>query len=89
MANIGGAAHRNEGLASFVIAAKRAKYGRNELEKEQRENICKVFAMQFMSLVAGLLLLACVASFAFRIFIVMCAAWLLFFPFTLKRGWSF
>jgi len=60
------------GLASSVIAEKQAKYGRNELEKEQRENICKVFAMQFMSPVVGLLLLACIASFALQEFAEGC-----------------
>ena len=34
-----------------VIADKQAQFGRKELEKELRENICKDFATQFMPLV--------------------------------------
>ena len=64
MANTGEAAHRNEwsvleqlfnkcsggptGPASSVIAGKQAHFGRKELEKELCENICQVFATQFM-----------------------------------------
>jgi magnesium-transporting ATPase (P-type) len=50
------------GLDDAGVAKARAEYGMNELEKEERDWIIKIFAMQFTSPVVMMLVGACCAS---------------------------
>lgn len=56
------------GLKSSQIAALEAKYGKNELVKEKRDSVFKLFAMQFTSPVVILLLVAAIACAAIQEF---------------------
>jgi len=52
------------GLSEAEVTTRRAKYGMNELEKEKRDSVLKMFLMQFTSPVVIMLQMACVACLA-------------------------
>ena len=60
------------GLTTAAVEEKQKVFGKNQLEKEKRDNVFVVFAQQFRSPVVLLLVGACIASFALQEFAEGC-----------------